>query len=305
MAGDWIKFEHATTDKPEVFNISQLLRIDPDAVVGKLLRFWSWCDQQAVTGELHITAPFLDRLTHQPGFAAALIEVGWMKASAQGLHMPNFDRHNGQTAKMRAESNRRQASLRATRHAEVVTNTGQVSRNCHAEVVTSSRPKPRPEKRREEEREREEKSASFSEPETEPDQQLAAVRLSDIPKAEEVVAHGALIGVLEADCRAWHAERVSEGWADRSGLTIGNWRAFLRGWRDSRRTAPPTGARPEGLSTSDKILADKELSRVETRIKDISGSVDSHRELSPESRAERRKLKDRAEVLRKQLGFSV
>jgi len=154
-------------------------------------------------------------------------------------------------------------------------------------------------------RKREGKSAPLSEPEAEPEQPPAAVRLSDIPKAEEVVAHGALIGVPEANCRAWHAERVSEGWADRSGLTIGNWRAFLRGWRDSRRTTPPTGARPEGLSTSDKILADKELGRVETRIKDISGSVDSHRELSQADRAERRKLKDRAEVLRKQLGFSV
>ena len=305
MAGDWIKFEHATTDKPEVFGISQLLGIDPDAVIGKLLRLWSWCDQQSVAGDLNISAPFLDRLTHQPGFAAALIEVGWMKSTAQGLHIPNFDRHNGQTAKVRAESNRRKASSRATCHAESVTYSGQVSRNCHTEPVTSSGPKPRPEKRREEERKREGKSAPFSEPEAEPEQPPPAVRLSDIPKAEEVVAHGALIGVPEADCRAWHAERVSEGWADRSGLTIGNWRAFLRGWRDSRRTTPPTGARPEGLSTSDKILADKELGRVEARIKDISGSVDSHRELPPESRIERRKLKERAEVLRKHLGFSV
>ena len=312
MAGDWIKFEHATTDKPEVFGISQLLGIDPDAVIGKLLRLWSWCDQQSVAGDLNISAPFLDRLTHQPGFAAALIEVGWMKATAQGLRIPNFDRHNGQTAKVRAESNRRIANHRARNGTAPEPCNGNVTEIplhegglCNGKSVTNSLPKPLPEKRREEDRKREGKSAPSSEPETEPEQPPPAVRLSDIPKAEEVVAHGALIGVLEADCRAWHAERVSEGWADRSGLTIGNWRAFLRGWRDSRRTTPPTGARPEGLSTSDKILADKELGRVEARIKDISGSVDSHRELPPESRIERRKLKERAEVLRKQLGFSV
>lgn len=292
MAGDWIKVEHATPDKPEVAAIAEELGIDPDAVVGKLLRLWVWADQQTISGDdLRVSEPFIDRITHQPGFSLALRKVDWLQARSGSLAIPRFDRHNGQTAKARAATNRRVAGHR--------------ERDCNALSVTEALPKPLPEKRREEDRKREGKSAPFSEPEAEPEQPPAAVRLSDIPKAEEVVAHGALIGVPEADCRAWHAERVSEGWADRSGLTIGNWRAFLRGWRDSRRTTPPTGARPEGLSTSDKILADKELGRVETRIKDISGSVDSHRELSPGDRAERRKLKDRAEVLRKQLGFSV
>ena len=37
MAGDWIKFESSTSDKPEVWMISDLLGIDPDAV-----EFDSW-----------------------------------------------------------------------------------------------------------------------------------------------------------------------------------------------------------------------------------------------------------------------
>jgi len=38
MAGDWIKLEHTTPDKPEVFAMADTLGIDPDAVTGKLCR---------------------------------------------------------------------------------------------------------------------------------------------------------------------------------------------------------------------------------------------------------------------------
>ena len=38
MAGDWLKVEVATPDKPEIWLIAEELQIDPDAVVGKLLR---------------------------------------------------------------------------------------------------------------------------------------------------------------------------------------------------------------------------------------------------------------------------
>lgn len=50
MAGDWIKFETTTPDKPEVDRIATVLDVDPDAVVGKLIRFWIWADQQALDG---------------------------------------------------------------------------------------------------------------------------------------------------------------------------------------------------------------------------------------------------------------
>jgi hypothetical protein len=41
MAGNWIKFDTSTSDKPEVWAIAESLGIDPDAVVGKLLRVCS------------------------------------------------------------------------------------------------------------------------------------------------------------------------------------------------------------------------------------------------------------------------
>lgn len=136
MAGDWIKIEHALPDKPEVIRMADALGIDPDAVTGKLVRFWSWCNIQTVPGNaLGVTKSFVDRLTHQPGFSDALIKVDWLLARSGSLEVPHFDRHNGQTAKARAESNRRVA-----KHRE----------RCNANVTENALQKPLPEKRREE-----------------------------------------------------------------------------------------------------------------------------------------------------------
>ena len=114
MAGDWIKIEHAMPDKPEVFRISDRLGVDPDAVAGKLLRLWIWCDQQTVDGaSLGVTDGFVDRLTRQDGFASALRDAGWLHEEGGSLSIPRFDRHNGSTAKARAGSNQRTKKARS------------------------------------------------------------------------------------------------------------------------------------------------------------------------------------------------
>ena len=131
MAGDWIKYDTTTHDKPELEQIALALGIDdPDLVVGKLMRFWSWADHQSADGDnLGVTSAFIDRIARCEGLAAALIEVGWLRDRKGKLSVPNFDRHNGQSAKARAEATERK----------------RVSRIRHEKDVT----KPRPEKRRE------------------------------------------------------------------------------------------------------------------------------------------------------------
>ena len=63
MAGEWLKFEKATPDKPEVFAIAARLDIDPDAVVGKLIRVWSWFDTHTVdVNGRGVTSALLDRI---------------------------------------------------------------------------------------------------------------------------------------------------------------------------------------------------------------------------------------------------
>ena len=50
MAGDWIKVECVTPDKPEVFQIAEDLGIDPEHAFGCLVIIWIWADLQTVDG---------------------------------------------------------------------------------------------------------------------------------------------------------------------------------------------------------------------------------------------------------------
>jgi hypothetical protein len=135
MAGDWLKFDKATPDKPEVFAIASTLDIDPDAVVGKLMRVWSWFDTHTENGNApSVTSALLDRIAGVTGFVTAMQKCGWIELSESGVLLPNFNRHCGETAKKRAQNNNRVSKLR--------------TRN--AENVTSALQKHVPEKRREE-----------------------------------------------------------------------------------------------------------------------------------------------------------
>jgi hypothetical protein len=122
MAGDWIKFEVSTLDKQEVSLLADVLGIDHDAVIGKLLRVWAWADQNVTiesNGEsngdsvtVSVTTSFLDRLTFCPGFSKALESVGWLVIGERQVVLPNFARHNGKTAKERALAAKRAAKFK-------------------------------------------------------------------------------------------------------------------------------------------------------------------------------------------------
>lgn len=134
MAGDWIKLQKDTPDKPEVLAIASRLGIDPDAVTGKLIRIWSWFDTHTTNGNAtSVTYAFLDRITGVTGFAEQVELVGWLRQSGHDLILPNFDFHNGETAKKRAMGKNRVEKHRG-----------------NAESNASSVTKPLPEKRREE-----------------------------------------------------------------------------------------------------------------------------------------------------------
>lgn len=139
MAGDWIKIEHALPDKPEVMEIANALAIDADAVVGKLIRVWTWFDIHTENGNANVTmTALLDRYTGVTGFVTEMQKVGWITESNGVLTINKFERHNGQTAKNRANTNRRVAKLRKCND-DSVTN-----------VTARTLQKPLPEKRREE-----------------------------------------------------------------------------------------------------------------------------------------------------------
>ncbi|HBH5165655.1 TPA: hypothetical protein KTQ72_004720 [Escherichia coli] len=117
MASNWIKLEVITPDKPEIFRLAEILNIDPDAALGKVIRFWAWADQQMIDGNADcnargVTKSAIDRITFMAGFADALIQVGWLVETNGVLSLPNFERHNGKSSKKRAVTNERVTKIR-------------------------------------------------------------------------------------------------------------------------------------------------------------------------------------------------
>ena len=120
MADFWIKVEKSTPDKAEIFEMAALLDIDPDAVLGKLIRVWSWIDSNSEDGHIKsVTHVLIDRVTCCAGFSDAMKNVGWLTDS----EIPNFDRHLGENAKKRAKDSERKRKSRDG-HKKSVTNVG-------------------------------------------------------------------------------------------------------------------------------------------------------------------------------------
>ncbi len=112
MRRPWIKIETSTPDKPEICTIATSLRMDPDTVVGKLVRLWSWAELNHVdANDLGVTIGFLDKLVGRKGFATAMMQAGWLTEAGSKLSLPHFDRHNGGGAK-----NRIMTAKRVKRH---------------------------------------------------------------------------------------------------------------------------------------------------------------------------------------------
>lgn len=144
MAGDWIKMRVDLDTDPAVISISADLNVTECTVVGMLHRLWAWADAQSRNGHVAgVTKKWIDRYVCHDGVADALEKVGWLLEENGGITFPNFDRHNGQSAKKRAIDARRQREHRDNKSRNT-------SRNEHDKSVTRK------------EKSREEKSFSAS-----------------------------------------------------------------------------------------------------------------------------------------------
>lgn len=160
MAGDWIKVEGPTPNKPEVMKLARALNVTRDDAFGKAMRFWLWLDGVSVDGSVDgVTSHDIDAIVGANGMAEALSAAGWLEIDEDGqkITVPNFERHNGESAKARALKTKRQAKWRLNR------------------VDGAASTKASPEKRREDKKERSPLSPLISEngdastPDSEPD----------------------------------------------------------------------------------------------------------------------------------------
>lgn len=114
MAGDWIKMRIDLADDPAVISMAAKLGVEEFAVVGRLHKLWSWADRHSVDGHaVGVTQTWIDRHVACDGFAQAMMDAGWLSVDNSGLIFPNFDRHNGESAKKRGLSTERTRKARS------------------------------------------------------------------------------------------------------------------------------------------------------------------------------------------------
>jgi hypothetical protein len=113
MRRPWIKIEICTPDKPEICSLATQLRMDDDAVVGKLVRLWSWAELNRINpNDLGVTKEFIDKIVGRKGFASALEKTGWLIETDEKLSFRNFKRHNSPVAQNKALTAKRVARHR-------------------------------------------------------------------------------------------------------------------------------------------------------------------------------------------------
>jgi hypothetical protein len=152
MAGEWIKMRKDLDDDPAVIAIAQAVGLDEFAVVGRLWKFWAWADTHTTDGNAScvtgVTAvAWLERYIGCAGIAQAMNAVGWLLIDDEGIHVPNFDVHNGESAKQRALTSRRVAKNRGCNAKRNATSVTSVTHDALSDALPEKR---REEKRREE-----------------------------------------------------------------------------------------------------------------------------------------------------------
>jgi len=159
MAGDWMKIELETPNKIEVTEMAEFLGVSNNEVVGMLVSYFAWLNQHCKDGALPISSiKFLNNLTGSAEFCNALSLVGWLQFSEDRVEVVNYDRHNGQNAKKRAENNRRVAKSRLIKKIEE----DSLSIECNSNVTDIALQEHIPENRREENKKEENSKPSWT-----------------------------------------------------------------------------------------------------------------------------------------------
>lgn len=118
----WIKMRTNLKNDPDVIRIGALTGQGITTVLGALYLLWSWADEHTRDGYAPgVTREWIDRYVECERFSDALEKVGWLTVTDDGIQIPNFERHNGSSAKKRSSAQKRMTAMRERRYAASVT----------------------------------------------------------------------------------------------------------------------------------------------------------------------------------------
>jgi len=110
---NWIKMRSNLWNDPRVTKICDITNKPEREVIGCLYWLWAMADDQSVDGRLDgFSLAAIDRKTGFKGIGAALVKVGWLLETEDGVEIARFDEHNGASAKRRASEAKRMQFVR-------------------------------------------------------------------------------------------------------------------------------------------------------------------------------------------------
>jgi hypothetical protein len=161
----WIKLQTNIWDNPKIDYLAHEVGLPIEMAVGLCSRIWCWFDEHTESGstdriggakvsrivktsvtQLRDNGHDIDVLSVTNKFIKCLVDINWLMVFDDGMCLPKWEEHNGQTAKARANDQKRQEKSRSKR-----TTVTDVTQECDTSVT-------REDKRREEERREETKS---------------------------------------------------------------------------------------------------------------------------------------------------
>lgn len=111
MAEFWLPVESDSPGKIEVRGIGRALGISRHDAFGRLLQVWFWFNAESETGIIiGGTCSDIDSVAELPGFAQAMVDVGWLKLSDEGIEQPGFHEHRQVSQKELRKRGRAQKS---------------------------------------------------------------------------------------------------------------------------------------------------------------------------------------------------
>lgn len=111
----WIKMRLGLVTHPKIVRIASALNADRLRVIGAVYAVWSLADEHTEDGVLAgYSLAALDESVGFSGFSEQLQGVDWLSVTPQGIVLPRFEEHNGQSAKRRAQESQRKRNERKT-----------------------------------------------------------------------------------------------------------------------------------------------------------------------------------------------
>lgn len=133
----WIKVQVTLPESPKIFRLARLLGVGRMEALGYAVRWFCWLDTYCANGATELHADEVDALVGRVGITAAFCELGWAAVDAEGYVLVlEFDKHNGDNSKKRAETQCRVAAFRERKKADA---------ECNGNGVTSALQKALPE----------------------------------------------------------------------------------------------------------------------------------------------------------------